>query len=73
MPHSTLTPSEVVEDQQLIAAWGSVSVEADGKCFCCSIIGSALGKCQFVVDNVNNNSSRLKCLLEGRDDWSELG
>ena len=34
-----------------MAAWGSVSIEADGKCLCCSVIGNALGKCQFVVDN----------------------
>ena len=24
--------------------------EADGKCLCCSVVGNALGKCQFVVD-----------------------
>ena len=28
-----------------------VSVEADGKCLCCSIIGNALGKYQFIVDS----------------------
>ena len=33
-----------------MAAWGSVCVDADGKCLCGSVIGSALGKCQFVVD-----------------------
>ena len=33
-----------------IAAWGSVSVEADGRWLCCSVIGNAVGKCQFVVD-----------------------
>ena len=30
--------------------WGSVSIEADGKGLCCSLIGNALGKCQFVAD-----------------------
>ena len=27
------------------------AIKADGKCLCCSVIGNALGKCQFVVDN----------------------
>ena len=27
-----------------------MAIEADGKCFCCSVIGIALGQCQFVVD-----------------------
>ena len=35
------------------AAWGSISVEADDKCICCSVVGSALGKCQFVVDGID--------------------
>ena len=33
-----------------IAAWGSISVEADGKCLGYSVVGKALGKCQFLVD-----------------------
>ena len=33
-----------------MAAWGSVSAEADGKGLCCSVVGNALGKCQLVVD-----------------------
>ena len=33
-----------------MAAWGSISVEADGKGLCCSLVGDALGKSQFVVD-----------------------
>ena len=33
------------------AAWGSVSAEADGRCLCCSVLGSALGKRQFVADS----------------------
>ena len=37
-----------------IAAWSSVSIKADGKCLCCSVIGNALGKCQFVVDTPKN-------------------
>ena len=36
---------------------GSISVEADGKCLCGSVIDSALGKCQFVVDSGNLCSS----------------
>ena len=36
-----------------IAAQGSVSVETDGKCLCCSSLGNALGKCQFAVDKTN--------------------
>ena len=36
-----------------IAAWSSVSIKADGKCLCCSVIGNALGKCQFVVDTIS--------------------
>ena len=27
-------------------------IEASGKCICCSVIGNALGKCQFVVDKL---------------------
>ena len=34
-----------------IAAWGSITVEAGSKCLWCSVIGNALGKCQFVVDS----------------------
>ena len=34
-----------------MAAWGSVSAEADGKGLCCSVVGNALGKCQLVVDS----------------------
>ena len=33
-----------------IAAQGSVSVEVDGKCHCCSVVGNALGNCQLVAD-----------------------
>ena len=40
-----------------IAAWASVSVEAGGKCLCCSF-GNVLAKCQFVVD------SRLEHLID---------
>ena len=32
------------------APQGSVSTQADGKCLRCSVVGNALGKCQFVVD-----------------------
>ena len=34
-----------------MAAWGSFSIEADGKCLCCLVVGKALGMCQFVVDS----------------------
>ena len=41
----------------------SVSIEADGKRLCCSVIGNALGKCQFVVDNSNSmDHNSLKSL-----------
>ena len=33
-----------------MAAWGSISIEVDGKCLCRSVVGNALVKCQFVVD-----------------------
>ena len=47
MPHSTLNS---LGDCWRSAAWGSISIEADGKCLHCSVIGNALGKCQCVVD-----------------------
>ena len=34
----------------------SISKEADGKCLCCSVVGNALGKCQFIVDSFNRFS-----------------
>ena len=33
-----------------IGSWGSLSVGADGKHLYCSVTGSALGQCHFVVD-----------------------
>ena len=42
-----------------IAAWCLISLEADGKCLCCSLVGNALGKCQFVVDTVYLDSWNL--------------
>ena len=33
-----------------LAEWGSISVEAEGKCLCRSLFGNALNKWQFVVD-----------------------
>ena len=43
----------------LAAPQGSFSPEADDKCpCCCSVAGNALGKCQFVVDNIH------LCLVE---------
>ena len=50
VPHSTLNSLRGCWRSTAIAAWGSISTEADGKCLCCSVTGNALGKCQFVVD-----------------------
>ena len=50
MPHSTLNSLRDCWRSTAIAAWGSISVEADSKCLCYSVIGRAFGKCQFVVD-----------------------
>jgi len=50
VPHSTLNSLRGCWRSSAIAAWGLVSVEADGKCLCCSVVGNALAKCQFVVD-----------------------
>ena len=62
MPHSTLNSLRDCWRSTGIAAWGSVSVDADGKCLCCSVIGSALGKCQFVADTflLKTNTLLLK-------------
>ena len=52
MPPSSLNSLGLLK-ATAIAAWGSVSMEADGRCLCCSVVGNALGKCQFVVDSRN--------------------
>ena len=49
-------PQATLNSLRGCAAWGSISVEAVGKCLCCSVIGSALGKCQFVVDTCKGNA-----------------
>ena len=49
MPHAPELPQGLLK-VAAIAAWGSVSTEADGIHLCCSVTGNALGKCQFVVD-----------------------
>ena len=41
----------------------SVSTEADGKCPCCLVAGSALGKCQFVVDTGMGSHFLLQGIL----------
>ena len=51
MRHCTLNSLRGSSRSTTIAAWGSVAVEADGKCLYCSVIGNALGKCQLVVGN----------------------
>ena len=33
-----------------------ISVEAEGKCLCPSVIGNALGKCQLVADRYSDSS-----------------
>jgi len=50
VPLSTLQCPRRCRKSTAAAPWGSISTEADGKCLCCSVIGNALGKCQFVVD-----------------------
>ena len=50
VPPSTLNSLRGCWRSTAIAAWGSISVEADGKCLCCSVVGNAIGKCQFVLD-----------------------
>ena len=68
MPHSSLTPSGVLKVSSY-GSRGSISVEADGKRLCCSVVGDALGKCQFVVDTgklisflIDTRATSLLCL-----------
>ena len=42
MPHSILNSLRGCWRSAATAAWGSVSIETDGKCLCYSVIGSAL-------------------------------
>ena len=56
-------PQATLNSLRGCAAWGSISVEAVGKCLCCSVIGSALGKCQFVVDAMDRGA--LKATVQG--------
>ena len=53
------TPSGVTS----CSAWGSVSVEADGKRLWCSVVGSALGRCHFVVDTMDRGA--LQATVQG--------
>ena len=48
VPSSTLNSLRGCWRSPAIAAWGSISIEVDGKRLCCSV-GNVLGKCQFVV------------------------
>ena len=44
-----------------MVAWGSISVEADGKGL---VISNALGKCQFVADKPNSRYAKKYIYLE---------
>ena len=50
MPHCTLNSLWGCWRSTAIAAWGSISVEIEGKCLYCSLVCNALGKCQLAVD-----------------------
>ena len=74
VPRSTLNSLWGCWRSTAIAAWGSISIEADGKCLCCSVIGNALGKCQFVVDISKQELSQQTvwpCVItsNGPDSW----
>ena len=45
--------------QARILEWGA----ADGKYLCCSVLGNALGKCQFVADSMKRYDLRLLIFL----------
>ena len=50
VPRSTLKSLWGCWKSIALAEWGSVSVEAEGKCLSRSLVGNALGKYQFVAD-----------------------
>ena len=50
VPHATLNSLRDCWRATAIAALGSIFIEADGKRLCCSVVGNALGKCQFIVE-----------------------
>ena len=56
-----------------IAAWGSISIEVDGKDLCCSVLGSALGKCEFVADSIQEAFKCFIDILAALLDLSESG
>ena len=64
VPHCTLNSLKGCWRSTAIAARGSISIEADGKCLCCSVVGDALGKCQFVVDSLNNRGQIQNKMLK---------
>ena len=64
MPQSSLNSLKGCWRSTAIAARGSISIEADGKCLCCSVVGNALGKCQFVVDSLNNRGQIQNKMLK---------
>ena len=45
--------------QARILEWGAT----DGKYFCCSVLGNAIGKCQFVADSMKRYDLRLLIFL----------
>ena len=59
VPLSTLNSLRGCWRSIATTAQGSISVEADGKCSCCSVTGNALGKCQFVVCSINWSEYKL--------------
>ena len=50
VPRSTLKSLRSCWKSIALAEWGSISMEAEGKCLCRSLIGNALNKWQFVVE-----------------------
>ena len=50
VPRSTLKSLWGCWKSIALAEWGSISMQAEGKCLCRSLIGNALNKWQFVVD-----------------------
>ena len=75
MPHSTLNSLRGCWRSIATAAWSSISIEADGKCLCCSVTGNAMQlhwEVQFVVDSQNDRLKTTQKLIpspENRRLW----